>query len=211
MVYSAFAWHAYRHSHTTDTSSRVWYLKFTRLNVSLTELALGDAERGLCTPNAHIPPFTLPPSLPTIYAVGLPLSSFPPTNQQSSPDSEGHFWGLIPFVGGGGREGWMIYWLLYKSRARVVISFQDAVMRFWSVFSPRWCDFVPDIINAPAVCVSSCLWACACCVVHACASVCSVICLSVFYLEISWNCISIFVRRVVLKSENYFQSANVLN
>lgn len=167
--------------------------------------------KGLCTPNAHIPAFTLPPSLSTIYAVGLPLSSFPPTNQQSSPDSEGHFWGLIPFVGGGGREGWMIYWLLYKSRARVVISFQDAVMRFWSVFSPRWCDFVPDIISAPAVCVSSCLWACTCCVLQACASVCSVIRLSVFYLEISWNCISIFVHGVVIKSENYFQSANVLS
>ena len=35
---------------------------------------------------------------------------------------------------------------IWKSSAAVVISFQDAVMRFWPVFSPRWCDFGPDII-----------------------------------------------------------------
>lgn len=83
--------------------------------------------------------------------------------QKSGLDSKGRMWDLMQFVGEGGREEWMIYWLLYKSKAVVVISFQEAVMRFWPVFSPRWCDFVPDItMQLPCVCTSVCVWVCEC-------------------------------------------------
>lgn len=102
--------------------------------------------KGLCAPNTHARPCCRTLSLPSISLRLVPhqhAGNLGPTLWDLSG-------GLIPFVGEGGREEWMIYWLLYKSWARLVISFQDAVMRFWSVFSPRWCDFVPDIISAAA-------------------------------------------------------------
>ena len=71
-----FVWHAYRRGHTTDTNSRVWYFQFTRLNVSLTELAPSDAERSsaLCkVPDTHISP-----SLP--FSLFLSHPTAPPSN-----------------------------------------------------------------------------------------------------------------------------------
>lgn len=82
-----------------------------------------------------------------LWALTSPSVLLSPSLIPSPHPAIGHwFWGLIQFVGEGGREGWMIYWLLYKSRAVAVISFQDAVMRFWPVFSLRWCDFGTDIV-----------------------------------------------------------------
>lgn len=148
-------WHAYRRRHTTETTSCVWYFQFTRLNVSLTELALSDAQRGsaLCKVPTTRVSLSLTRALPSFSHQLLPEH---PT-QKSGLDSKGRMWDLMQFVGEGGREEWMIYWLLYKSKAVVVISFQDAVMRFWPVFSPRWCDFVPDItMQLPCVCICVC-------------------------------------------------------
>lgn len=141
------------------------------------------------------------PALSLSFAFLSPFVSRPtkPT-QQSGLDSKGHIWGLIQFVGGGGREAWMIYWLLYKSRAGVVISFRDAVMRFRPVFSPRWCDFGPDIIIAAAVSVSVYVQVCVCiCVLHD--------TLDSFYLEDQLKLqLSIFVHMPAIKSKCYFCS-----
>lgn len=147
---------AVTHRHTRASwGSGVWYVAFTHSTVSLTELALSEAGKGCALL-----------TLMSVPAASLRLSSHQHDANLGLTlrDLSG---GLIPFVGEGGREGWMIYWLLYKSSARLVISFQDAVMRFCSVFSPRWCDFVPDIIMLllllllASLCLHAVLFVCA--------------------------------------------------
>lgn len=64
-------------------------------------------------------------------------------------------------MGKGGGEEWMIYWLLYKSKAAAVILFEDAVMRFQLVFSARWCNFgLENIIQLLRVHVGFCVFVC---------------------------------------------------